>query len=316
MAWNEASNPEEIHTIRDWPGASSANPKVPTKISFTQNGEVDSWGFLCKDEHDSFHTKELFKVFLDSTQFNSSELKKFSQQRPENPTEVVSWAYCFLRSLIGHAIDYIGNVLQKTIENAGIEMQLLIHCNLSIPTTWDVNTITNFGFLAERAICDAIDARKTYDVSVKTIKANITEPEAVGNYILHEKKMTSLRHGDRFLVLDVGGSTSDLCLCQVAEVYGHHICVVSDRKAPIRGINSGCVDIDNTFQLRVMERLRTARISNTFDLAMQMRKSQEFQQYKTFYHRGEIYGTKFTIPGLSVATTVQQLQIFKGQMVL
>lgn len=258
-------------------------------------------------------TKKLFKVFLDSALFNSSELEKFSSQRPENPMEVANWAYCFLRSLIGHAMNHIGNALHQKIENAAIKMQLLIHCILSTPTTWDANTITTFGFIAERAIHDAKHSQ-TYAVSVKTIKVNVTEPDAVANYILHEG-LTPLHHGHIFLVLDVGGATSDSYCCQVAEVYGHRICVVLDRKAPIQGITHGCVDVDRTFQLRVMERLNLARISNFFSVAMQMRYSQEFQDCKTYYQRG-MHNMGFRIPRIGKATTIQHLQIIQGRMML
>lgn len=149
---------------------------------------------------------------------------------------------------------------------------------------------------------------------MKTIKVNITEPKAIRNYILHQK-MTSLSHRNRFLVLDVLGATSNMCLCQVVEIHGHRIYVVSDCKAPIRGITSGCVDIDRIFQLRVFERLNIGSLSNSFSLAMQMSQGQELQCYKT-RHQRDMHSMKFSIPGFTAATTIRELQILDGRMVL
>lgn len=190
---------------------------------------MGSWGFECTI--DSIHTKELFKIFLDSTQ----EIKA-SGQRQANSTEVAKWSYFYLRSLIGYTITSIGNTLREKVQNTAIEIQLLMHCALSTPTTWDANIITGFSFIAERAICDARQSQ-TFASNLKSIRVNITEPDAVANYIIHHR-LGSLTHGDYFLVLDVGGSTSDSCVCQLAEVYGHQICLVLNCEAPIRGFHT------------------------------------------------------------------------------
>lgn len=230
--------------------------------------------------------------------------------------EVENWSYFYLRSLIQYAITSIGEFLRKRTGSADIEIELLMHCVLTTPTTWDENAITKFGFIAERAICDARQ-NQTYTSSFKTIKVNITEPDAVANYILL-RRMAPLSHGDCFLVVDVGGATSDPCFCQVAEIYGHHICLVLNREAPIRGIPYGCVDIDQTFHLHVMNRLRITGDSNYLSSAMQMRRGLEFQQYKTLYSgpQDNACGVAFVIPGWSKNASLQQAQIFQGRMIL
>lgn len=272
------------------------------------------WGI--SDKINGFITTELFKIFLDAIVFNSPELTRFLEPRPESPTEVANWSYLYIRSLIKYAIGFIGNALREELHDPAVEIQLLMHCVLSTPTTWDANTITTFGFIAERAICDA-RKNHTYASSLKTIRVNITEPDAVANYVLHHR-MAPLSHGDNLLVVDVGGSTSDFCLCQVAEIYGHYICLVLDRDAPIRGISSGCIDIDRTFQLRVMERFFSLGASNTFNLAMQMKGGTEFQQRKISYlgpqqNTGTV---SFAVPGWSSVATYEQAQIIRGRMIL
>lgn len=247
--------------------------------------------------------------------FNSPERAKFLEPRPENQTEVANWIYFYLRSLIGYAITSIGDALRKKLDHAAIDIQLLMNCVFTTPTTWDANTITTFGFIAERAIQDARQDQN-YASSLKIIRVDITEPDAVANYVLHQG-IPHLNHGDNFLVVDVGGSTSDYCFCQVAEVYGHHICVISNSEAPIRGITYGCIDIDQTFQSCVMERLSITRVANPSIVAMQMGRSSEFQDWKVKYPTQEHNDShsSFSIPGLP-AVTFQQAQIFRGRMYL
>lgn len=146
--------------------------------------------------------------------FNFSDQTKFLERRPKNSTEVANWSYFYLRSLVEYALTSIGKALRGNLANDAIDIKLLMHCVLTTPTTWDANIITKFGFIAERAICEA-RKNQTYSSSVNTINVNITEPDAVANYILHSK-LVPLDHGDNFLVMDVGGATSDACLCQVA----------------------------------------------------------------------------------------------------
>ena len=247
--------------------------------------------------------------------FNSPERAQFLETRPESQAEVANWIYFYLRSLIGYAMTSIGDTLRKNLNHAAIDIQLLMNCVFTTTTTWDANTITTFGFIAERAIQDARQDQN-FASSLKIIRVDITEPDAVANYVLHQR-MPDLNHGDNFLVVDVGGSTSDYCFCQVAEVYGHHICVISNREAPIRGITYGCIDIDQTFQTRIVERLSIMRVANPSIVATQMRRSHEFQHWK-FMYRGQEHGDSprsFSIPGLP-AVTFQQTQIFRGRMYL
>lgn len=301
-----------MNIIETWPGGT--NTKVPTLISIDQSGEVGSWGFLC--ERDSIHTKSLFKVFLDSTVLNSADPdhKKCSGSHPQCSTEVANWTYFYLRSLIAYAITSIGNTLR---ENAATDFQLLIHCVLTTPTTWDSNTVTTFGFIAERAICDSRQ-NQTYASSLKTIRVNITEPEAVANYIIHHRRApVTLSHGDTFFVVDVGGATSDHCYCHVAEVYGHQICLVLNREASIQGISYGCMEIDQIFCVRVWERLKIANFPNPYSLAVQMGRGVDFQQHKTNYQQHDnTRSVGFPIPGCSRSTTYHQAQIFEGRIVL
>lgn len=82
--------------IENWPGGVRAR-KVPTKISIDQFGEVGWWGFEC--ESHSIHTRELFKIFLDSNVFNLSEQTKLVEPRPKNSAEAADWSYFYLRFL-------------------------------------------------------------------------------------------------------------------------------------------------------------------------------------------------------------------------
>lgn len=311
VAWNESRRPEEINAIDYWPGGNGK--KVPTKISLDQIGEVVSWGFL--SDSDSIHTRELFKVFLDSTIFESSDQKKLSEPRPRDSNEVAKWSHLYLRSLIEYALTSIGNTLHEKLNIPGAKVQLLAHFVLTIPTTWNADIITTYRFIAERAICDASN-NHTYASSLKSVDVSITESEALANYFLDQKTF-SLSYGDYFLVMDVGGSTSDFCFCQVAEIYGHHICLVLNHEAPIRGISYGCVDIDRHFETRVTEQLDGKVGLDRSIFAVQMRRSNEFREVKSSYSGLERDVREFSIriPGWS-KITLEQAQIFHGRMIL
>lgn len=245
-----------------------------------------------------------------------SEPQKFLDSRPKDSTEAANWSYFYLRSLFGYAITTIGSALRNKLQSADIEVQLRIHCVLTTPTTWDAKTMTTFGFIAERAIDEARKSQ-IYATSVKTVNVNITEPDAVANYILHSK-LASFSHGDNFLVVDVGGATSDSCFCQVAEIYGHQTCLISNREAPIRGISYGCIDIDRVFHLSALKQLHLTRDLKSFDLAMPMRRGKEFQNYKSFYsdESDPPHSASFAIPGWNSTATFAPAEIFQGRMVL
>ena len=250
--------------------------KIPTKISVDHHQELRAWGFSCENDDDQ--KRELFKILLDDTMFNAVEQVSYDAKSPQNQRNVDRWSLLYIRALIGYAMAFIGNDLSKGSNN---EIQLVMHCVLTTPTTWNTQTLTRFSNIAEQAISQTRQSSeaRVYNVSIKTIKANITEPEALASLVLHSQ-VIPFKHGDRFLVLDIGGATSDLCFFQVQNIYGHHICLALKRENPFRGISKGCMDIDRAFHLDIYGRLCTARIPNPSGLATQMSRSSEYRAYK------------------------------------
>ena len=143
-----------------------------------------------------------------------------------------------------------------------------LHFLLTTPTTWDESTIREFGCIARGAINTAcqIPEIRAYAPSLKRLQFNITEPDAVASFMFQSHPQY-FAENDSFLLLDVGGGTSDPCFCRVTKPFGQLVCTPLD---PIRGLSRGCNDIDQQFQLHVRCRLQIAGISDISNRAYQM----------------------------------------------
>lgn len=212
-----------------------------------------SWGFECIENDPG--TIELFKTLLDPQVFFSPDRTPFGQQIPHDMNKVRKLTFSYLRSLIEHVMIVIDGNLQKQLETVD---QLQLHFNFTTPTTWEANTKTIFGNIATNAIDVAFQnsAIRGYTLCSKSLHYDITEAEAAAAFYL-QIQAHPFTEGDTFLLLDVGGGTSDLCFLQVKRVLGHWIC---SPLAPIRGLSKGCKDVLQIHECTISNRLDMANI--------------------------------------------------------
>ena len=268
VAWNVAEDPERINFI--------TMVKIPSQVAIDQSGNVLSWGVQCHE--DDANVRQLFKVWLDKTFIHSHDRTLLPQENPQRPNESEEWSYFYICSLIKHAIISIGENVCKGVDTANLGIQLQVHYILSTPTTWDENTIRIFSVIVTRAINDAHKSPEVqvYSASLKTLNFNITEPEAVANFVLNESPHLFI-DGDIFLVLDVGGATADPYIAQIAKTHGHCICLPQDSRVSVPGVPRGFLDIGQKFQFEAFNRLTTARIPDPFGVSCRMRKGHRFR---------------------------------------
>ena len=318
VAWNTADTPWDIDVICRWSfGDTSASaPKVPTRISMDEFGNLAAWGFNCQEN--SPNTKELFKTFMDNATFDLTGPQRPGPTSPRNPSEVNQWCRFFLRSLFEYAILYIGEILLK---GAAANCRLLVNLNLTTPTTWGASSVANFGHVAEAAFYDASQTSsvKSFGPCLKSIKTCITEPEAAAIYILNSNP-TIFSLGDHILSLDIGGATSDLCLVRIAEVNGQSVCLRVKLAMPVMGISKGCAEIDRLFMLDALNRLYNAGFPLPWDTAHQMRTSHNWWILKnTYEYNGSMKSDDskgVQIPGCHPAYNHDELGIRDGHMIL
>lgn len=221
------------------------------------------------------------------------------------------WILAYLRCLIGHSITIIGDHQQKRFGTPASPVRLHLHCILTTPTTWDASTIRTFGCIARGAIdiaCQIPEVR-AYAPTLKRLQYNITEPEAVASYVLHSNICT-FAEGDTFLLLDVGGGTSDPCFFRVAKSSGQWVCLPL---GAIRGLSRGANDIHREFQLHVRYRLHIAGFSNVSNLAYRMIPCVPQQHHSGAANQDPI---GVIVPGCSRDFNHKEAGICNGEMIM
>lgn len=157
----------------------------------------------------------------------------------------------------------IGGNLQKRHGVIGSPIRLQIHCIMTTPTTWDASTIRAFSAIARNAIdraCQTPEAR-SFAPCLKSFQCNITEPDAAATFFLQSNTQL-FAEDDTFLLLDLGGGTSDPCFVRVKKMSCHWLCWPL---GPIRGIYRGCNDIKKLIRLDAESRFYSANQNQESD---------------------------------------------------
>lgn len=180
-----------------------------------------------------------------------------------------------------YALATIGYEIQQNIEIDSTFFKLQIHCIFTTPSTWDTSVITTFNVIARSAVYDACQApeARVYAPRLKTLRCDITEPDAVASYFLQCCPQL-FKELDNFLVVDIGGGTSDPCFLRVANVSGHWVC---KPEIPLRGLSEGAEDIDNGLRNYLKSQLQKARIPDSFTLAYRMSRLKYVQKFQEEY---------------------------------
>lgn len=187
-------------SIQDWPGIPPhlVETKVPSIISYPEDGSEPRWGFLCDPDDEDYETArvhEHFKIYLDQESLdlaNSNGLRDI----PRTVREAKELVADYLRQIHQHAKFSIGAV-------TGSWKERTVEFVFSLPTTWNsLDTINRFK--------DAIDAAG-FDVhkpARHSATVELTEAEAAAVYIATSPQV-ALAKGDIILICDAGGGTTE-----------------------------------------------------------------------------------------------------------
>lgn len=202
VVWNNLhiGSQSQPRSIQDWPGLPphSVETKVPSTISYPQDGSEPRWGFLCDPDDDYYEiaqVREHFKIYLDQESLDLAHSNDLGDI-PRTVGEAKELVTDYLRQIHQHtkfSIEAVtGSWKDRTVEFV-----------FSLPTTWNsLDTINRFK--------DAIDAAgfNVDSPARHSATVELTEAEAAAVYIATSPQVT-LARGDIILVCDAGGGTTE-----------------------------------------------------------------------------------------------------------
>ncbi|KAJ4416814.1 hypothetical protein N0V82_006543 [Gnomoniopsis sp. IMI 355080] len=197
VSWAFSGTASNIRLIQDWPNpiANNANSdKVPSKISYQEDGQVKNWGYEVKTNDDHFHW---MKVLLepDSEKTKATEAIKQCNTLLEKLNKTLDNVVSdYLRAIW----IYTKEDIRKRVDEDDWETTYTIRVVLTVPAVWSQTA----KYRTHKA---AIMAGLSDKIQL------VTEPEAAALATLSGKAETSsLKTGDVFVVCDAGGGTVDL----------------------------------------------------------------------------------------------------------
>ncbi|KAF8449901.1 hypothetical protein BDZ91DRAFT_786934 [Kalaharituber pfeilii] len=209
VAWAYSIKPDEIQTIRQWPGATGGQDvdKVPSEMAYLPE-DVFKWGFQTSGYKIQQPDKVLqyVKLLLDPSQEQNSDVRdplrldKTRAALPEGkkPVDAVT---DYLRAVKAHTLEVLGHVFgSKFWENIDIEY------HVTIPAVWSESA-------------KALTLKAATDAGICSDKdiVLITEPEAASLHCLTDLYSGLLKAGDTFVVVDCGGGTVDLISYEIQQ---------------------------------------------------------------------------------------------------
>lgn len=234
---------------------------------------------------------------------------------PIGPTEAANWSCLFLDSILKYVIDQIGTTLHKPRGGVSPGCRMLVHMTLTRPTTWDSASVAKFGAIARQAFLSASQASETssYGAYLKRLEFDVTESEAAGSYYVH-RNPSLFNHGDHFMVLDIGGATSDISILRVQALQGRLASIKVETTPAIQGISKGGCDITRKWQIQVRDHLREAGIEQPSTKAKEMAMVHRNELYR--FSCDQTYPTAHKIPGYSRARSDPTANISHGQLMM
>lgn len=211
---------------------------MPTKISYSNAGEVTSWGFQAHDEGDKQLSR--FKLLLcEEAKTQAGVRRSFINQLEQDlkvlnlsPREVMS---DYLRQLWAHARATIKLSFKQDFID-GLPIKLV----MTIPAMWDHSAQELTRMAAENS---GIAARGKLKVEL------VSEPEAAARYVFSENPSFSL--GDAFVVCDAGGGTIDLVSYKVETLNPLRLAMCTEATGDL----FGAVYLDDAFKRIVCNKI-------------------------------------------------------------
>ncbi|KAK1829523.1 hypothetical protein QBC39DRAFT_356326 [Podospora conica] len=287
VAWKNPNRERAQHAIQvvsDWPASGGAGDagnerKVPSVLAKTPSPDGSrKWGFLCDSETPEMEKCRYLKMFLEP-QLLKKGLENGNTWAPKSMAEVHTLVSAYLKEVYKHIRQSIfrnngGKGTPGPDMNAQWD-EMAIEFIFSVPTTWHGQGLLN-DFL--KIIRDA-----GFGESPKhEVILGLTEAEAAAvSSMLHVGTSLPFDNGDFILSVDAGGGTTDLAFVKVSSASPP----VMEQVQRVRGIGTGSMTIDLTFQKLVKERLDKhpdALLKTPPNLPVKLSQS---PYYKTQKHR-------------------------------
>ncbi|RDW62305.1 hypothetical protein BP6252_11738 [Coleophoma cylindrospora] len=229
VAYALSNKPKAIEVISDWESEidhNSDSAKVPSKISYSEDGNVVSWGF----DHDPLDKQfSWFKLLL-------------SKETAEQRRDILGSMEADMKSLRKDPVDVVADYLNRLWEHASGVLKgklgeylfecLPIRMVLTVPAVWDHAAQELTRTAAKKA---GLVSRANVELTL------VSEPEAAARYILNDS--IGLNVGDSFVLCDAGGGTVDLISYTVKDLKPLRL----EMCAVATGDVYGAVVLDNAF---------------------------------------------------------------------
>lgn len=242
----------EPRTVKRWPGAFGVVNRVATQITYDKEGQISGWGMKCL-LGDTIESQ--FKLYLDPA---------FVDPHPEAPTHerAVQFYLDYMKCLL--------QCLEELFEHRIKDWEYInVEYVFSIPTSWANPSITT---KLEKLLASA----SSKSPSNRRFNITLTEAEAAAISVAGRK----LEEGDVIMVIDAGGSTTDLNILKLVEVGPGY--TLFQQLSNIEGINVSSTGIDHRIHKVLIERLQALQTELSDDDAY--RKTEDMMRLCNFEH--------------------------------
>lgn len=284
--------------LQRWPGilCSELRDKVDSTIAYDEATDRPSaWGFRCNVEDERFEVQSLFKLWMDKTYQDFSDDSPTLEEAHRYYTDYM----CFLYQHVHHHFS------QSWPRFASMRKDFVF----SAPVSWMKNP----------AILAKIESliRKAGFGQNENERAQVYLSEAEASAIYASKQ--SMRPGEVMLVVDAGGSTTDLAVLKVERAAQNNIAL--DPLTWNEGQWIGSCMIDFNMKMSIRKRLDWVRSYVPGDLdAIALRMvNDKFRTYKcSFGDPGGLDTPKLPlpVPGLPAGFDLPQAGIEDSKLIV
>ncbi|KAF3051457.1 hypothetical protein E8E11_010107 [Didymella keratinophila] len=228
IAYAFTGKPDEIHSVREWPGAPGQNKeKAPTVMKYDEDKSF-KWGYqLDRTLEDKISG---IKLLLDPDQetplFDSGGKAATKAEIAKLEKEPLEIASDYMQAIYKHALEEIRKNIPKGYLDT-LDKEFV----LSVPAVWS-DKAKDATMLA---------AKNAGIVPIELIK----EPEAAALYTLNQLKGRGLEVGDAVTICDAGGGTVDLVSYEILKMWPD---LELRELVPSSGGIAGSLMINNRFE--------------------------------------------------------------------
>ncbi|KAJ6446120.1 hypothetical protein O9K51_00888 [Purpureocillium lavendulum] len=204
VAWTDSAECRTIRVISNWDAElrnCSNTEKVPTVLSYDEQGRIDGWGHIAVLQP---RTMRWFKLLLlddkDVPKYvrMSDQFREAREQQLDLGVSPVDIAASFLKRLWEHSLDLISRELGQKLVNRS-----RLHIYLTVPAIWPLYAQDRMRQAARKA--GLLTERGCGETTLNLV----LEPEAAALATLSRMSKKSTV-GDTIIVCDAGGGTADL----------------------------------------------------------------------------------------------------------